>query len=107
MGEPSKELQLVFDKSIKDAQKLQHEYVTLEHLLYAMFCEENFNNIVTMFGADVDYIKTNLEHHLKTQCEEIKTEEKPVEETKKVDAPIEVKLKNQFQIPTNQNQITL
>ena len=75
MVEPSKELQLVFDKSIKDAQKLQHEYVTLEHLLYAMFCEENFNNIVTMFGADVDYIKTNLEHHLKTQCEEIKTEE--------------------------------
>ena len=30
MVEPSKELQLVFDKSIKDAQKLQHEYVTLE-----------------------------------------------------------------------------
>ena len=75
MVEPSKELQLVFDKSIKDAQKLQHEYVTLEHLLYAMFCEENFNNIVTMFGADVDYIKANLEHHLKTQCDEIKTEE--------------------------------
>ena len=75
MVEPSKELQLVFDKSVKDAQKLQHEYVTLEHLLYAMFCEENFMNIVTMFGADVDYIKSNIEHHLKTQCDEIKTEE--------------------------------
>ena len=75
MVEPSKELQLVFDKSIKDAQKLQHEYVTLEHLLYAMFCEENFLNVVTMFGADVEYIKANLEHHLKTQCDEIKTEE--------------------------------
>jgi ATP-dependent Clp protease ATP-binding subunit ClpA len=75
MVEPSKELQLVFDKSIKDAQKLQHEYVTLEHLLYAMFCEENFINVVTMFGADIDYIKANLEHHLKTQCNDIKTEE--------------------------------
>ena len=75
MVEPSKELQLVFDKSIKDAQKLQHEYVTLEHLLYAMFCEENFLNVVTMFGADVEYIKAHLEHHLKTQCDEIKTEE--------------------------------
>ena len=75
MVEPSKELQLVFDKSVKDAQKLQHEYVTLEHLLYAMFCEENFMNIVTVFGADVEYIKANLEHHLKTQCDEIKTEE--------------------------------
>ena len=75
MVEPSKELQLVFDKSIKDAQKLQHEYVTLEHLLYAMFCEENFVNVLTMFGADVDYIKANLEHHLKTQCDDMKTEE--------------------------------
>ena len=75
MVEPSKELQLVFDKSIKDAQKLQHEYVTLEHLLYAMFCEENFVNVLTMFGADIDYIKANLEHHLKTQCDDIKTEE--------------------------------
>ena len=28
-----------------------------------------------MFGADVDYIKANLEHHLKTQCNDIKTEE--------------------------------
>ena len=74
MVEPSKELQLVFDKSIKDAQKLQHEYVTLEHLLYAMFCEENFINVLNMFGADVDYIKHNLEHHLKTQCDDIKTD---------------------------------
>ena len=75
MVEPSKELQLVFDKSIKDAQKLQHEYITLEHLLYAMLCEENFTNIIKMYGADIDYIKANLEHHLKTQCDDIKTEE--------------------------------
>ena len=54
MVEPSKELQLVFDKSIKDAQKLQHEYVTLEHLLYAMFCEENFLNVVTMFKTIIN-----------------------------------------------------
>jgi ATP-dependent Clp protease ATP-binding subunit ClpA len=40
-----------------------------------MFCEENFTNIVTAFGADVDYVKANLEHHLKTECDEIKTEE--------------------------------
>ncbi len=74
MVEPSSELKLVFDKRIKDAQKLKHEYVTLEHLLYAMFCEENFVNIITMFGADVDYAKANLEHHLKTNCDDIKTD---------------------------------
>jgi len=74
MVEPSKELQLVFDKSIKDARMLQHEYVTLEHLLFAMLCSEDFFNLLKGYGADVDYIKSNLEHHLKTNCTEIKIE---------------------------------
>ena len=42
MVEPSEELQVVFDKAIKDAKRLEHEYVTLEHLLFAMLCTENF-----------------------------------------------------------------
>jgi ATP-dependent Clp protease ATP-binding subunit ClpA len=75
MVEPSSELQLVFDKCVKDAQKLQHEYVTAEHLLFAMLCEENFVNALTLFGADVDYIKSNLEHHLKNNCDDLKVEE--------------------------------
>jgi ATPases with chaperone activity, ATP-binding subunit len=69
MVEPSKELQLVFDKAIKDAKKLQHEYVTLEHILYSMLCEENFLKLIAEYGADVDFIKSNLEHHLKNNTE--------------------------------------
>jgi ATP-dependent Clp protease ATP-binding subunit ClpA len=72
MVEPSTELQLVFDKCIKDAQKLQHEYVTAEHLLFAMLCEENFVNLLNLYGADVEYIKSNLEHHLKNNCDDLK-----------------------------------
>ena len=75
MVEPSKELQLVFDKSIKDAKKLQHEYVTLEHLVFAMLCEENFVKLLQGYGAEVDYIKKNLEHHLKTQCDDLVIED--------------------------------
>ena len=75
MVEPSATLQLVFEKSIKDAKKLQHEYVTLEHLVFAMLCEENFYNVVSGFGADIDYIKSNLEHYLKNNLDEIKTDE--------------------------------
>ena len=71
MVEPSKDLQLVFEKAIKDATKLRHEYVTLEHLLFAMLCEENFVNLMNMYGADVEYVKANLEHHLKTNSEDI------------------------------------
>ena len=75
MVEPSQELQLVFDKAIKDAKKLKHEYVTLEHLLYAMLCEEAFINLMTEYGADIAYIKSNLEHHLKNN-NDIKTDQK-------------------------------
>src|SRR5210317_1915299 len=71
MVEPSKDLQLVFDKSIKDAQKLKHEYLTLEHLMFSMMCDEIFYNIIKGFGADADYIKTNLEHFLKTNCKDL------------------------------------
>ena len=75
MVEPSEELQLVFEKSLKDTRKLQHEYVTLEHLLFAMLCSDNFLKLVTGYGADVDYLKTQLEHYLKNNLDEIKIEE--------------------------------
>ena len=71
MVEPSKDLQLVFDKAIKDAQKLRHEYITLEHLLFSMMCSNNFCDALKVYGADVDYIKANLEHYLKNNCKEI------------------------------------
>ena len=75
MVEPSKELQMVFDKAIKDAQKLQHEYVTLEHLLFSMLCADSMESIIDGFGVDSKYIKSNLEHFLKTQCEELKIDQ--------------------------------
>ena len=71
MVEPSNELQSVFEKAITVAQKLQHEYLTIEHLLFAMLCEESFTNCVTGYGADPEFIKKNLENYLKTKCDEI------------------------------------
>ena len=66
MVEPSKELQLVFEKAIKDAQKLKHEYVTIEHLLFAMLCEENMSQNYPKGMVQIpEYLKSNLEHHLK------------------------------------------
>jgi|TARA_R110002074_G_scaffold288072_1_gene459755 ATP-dependent Clp protease ATP-binding subunit ClpA len=71
MVEPSTELQAVFEKAMTDARKLRHEYVTLEHLIYAMLCEKTFAEIVSGYGADVDYMKKNIEHFLKTKMENI------------------------------------
>ena len=71
MVEPSNELQLVFDKSIKDARKLKHEYVTLEHLLFAMCCSEPFEKLLVGYGADIGYLKSNLEYYLKNNLNDI------------------------------------
>ncbi len=75
MVEPSEDLKLVFEKAIKDAKNLKHEYVTIEHLLFSIMCSETLYNMLKGFGADVDYIKTNLEHHLKNNCEDIVIED--------------------------------
>ena len=74
MVEPSEQLQAVFEKAVDDCKKLSHEYMTLEHLTFAMMCEEKFYEMISNYGANSDYIKTNLEHHLKHKCDEIKLE---------------------------------
>jgi ATP-dependent Clp protease ATP-binding subunit ClpA len=75
MVEPSKELQLVFDKAMNDAKKLQHEYVTLEHLLYAMLCEVTFEAMLSNYGTDVELVKKQVENYLKNNLDDIKTDQ--------------------------------
>jgi ATP-dependent Clp protease ATP-binding subunit ClpA len=75
MVEPSNELQLVFEKAIDVAKKLRHEYLTLEHLLFAMFCDESFYKCVSGYGADSEFLKKNLEHYLKSKLDEITTDQ--------------------------------
>jgi len=71
MVEPSDDLQAVFDKATGDAKKLNHEYVTLEHLLFAMLCSEKFCKIVEGTGVDPEFIKKNIEHYLKADLQDI------------------------------------
>jgi ATP-dependent Clp protease ATP-binding subunit ClpA len=74
MIDPSNALTQVFDKAVNDAKKLKHEYVTLEHLLFAMLCEENFEKTINGFGVDAESMKKTLENYLKTKLDDIKTE---------------------------------
>jgi ATP-dependent Clp protease ATP-binding subunit ClpA len=74
MVEPSSELQQVFEKAIDVAKKLKHEYLTIEHLLFAMLCEDTFLKCVTGYGSDANFLKKNLELYLKNKCDEIVTE---------------------------------
>jgi ATP-dependent Clp protease ATP-binding subunit ClpA len=75
MVEPSDNLQAVFEKAIETAKKLHHEYLTIEHLLFAMLMEESFTKCVKGYGADPISLKDGLEVYLNTKCNEITTHE--------------------------------
>ena len=74
MVEPSEELQVVFEKAIDDAKKLKQEYVTLEHLFFAMCCSDNFMKILDGYGIDVSKMKDELHDFLQNKLEEIKVD---------------------------------
>ena len=71
MIEPSNHLQHIFESSIDVAKKLNHEYITIEHLVYAIFSDKKSYDEIKEFGADCDFIKTNLEHYLKNNLNDI------------------------------------
>ena len=55
MVEPSGDLQKVFDRAVNSAKQWRHEYVTLEHLLYAMLDDTKFSNIVSQNAYVLQY----------------------------------------------------
>jgi ATP-dependent Clp protease ATP-binding subunit ClpA len=75
MVEPSESLKAVFENAIELAKSYKHEYLTIEHLLFTMLNDEHFVNSVQGYGADVTYIKTNLEHYLKNKLDDIVKED--------------------------------
>jgi len=76
MIEPSKHLQDIFENSINLAKGLQHEYITIEHIVYAMINDQETYTLLESFGADAAFVKTNLDHYLKNNLNDIKTTEK-------------------------------
>ena len=76
MIEPSKHLQDIFENSINLAKGLGHEYITIEHIVYSMISDQETYTLLESFGADAAFVKTNLDHYLKNNLNDIKTAEK-------------------------------
>jgi ATP-dependent Clp protease ATP-binding subunit ClpA len=75
MVEPSDNLQVVFETAIGAAKKLRHEYLTIEHLLFGMLCDESFTNCISGYGADADELKKNIDQYIKTKLSSIVVDE--------------------------------
>ena len=72
MIEPSQNLQEIFEKSVNVAKSLGHEYITIEHIIFSVMSDEESYKLLESFGADVAFIKTNIEHYLKNSLNDIK-----------------------------------
>jgi ATP-dependent Clp protease ATP-binding subunit ClpA len=74
MIEPSKKLQEIFEYAITTAKKYNHEYITIEHLVYSIFKDPLAQKELAEFGADVDFVVKNLENYLENNLNDIKTD---------------------------------
>ena len=66
----SQEVQITFTLAVREAQRRQHEYLTTEHVLYAILFEESGQEIIRSCGGNLDGLRDLLEEffiqHLET-----------------------------------------
>jgi ATP-dependent Clp protease ATP-binding subunit ClpA len=76
MINPSESLQAIFEHAVQHAKSLQHEYITIEHILFSIMSDQASYDMLENFGSDSKFIKTNLEHYLANNLDDIKTNAK-------------------------------
>jgi ATP-dependent Clp protease ATP-binding subunit ClpA len=57
----TEELQQTINRAFEEAAERRHEYLTLEHLLYALLHERTASNVLRKCGGDVERLKRELE----------------------------------------------
>src|SRR5215470_11963261 len=67
----SKELQRTLNAAANEAMRRRHEYLTLEHLLFALLEERTGSNVIRNCGGDVDQLKQQLEKFFATGIEQL------------------------------------
>ena len=67
MLETNSDIEVIIDSAVNLAVEKNHEYVTLEHLLYAMVTHNDFRNLLERFGGEVDLLTEDLEGYLNKQ----------------------------------------
>lgn len=60
----SKELEFTLNLAFKEARELSHEFMTVEHLLYALLGNPTAVEILSACGADIDTLRNQLSEFL-------------------------------------------
>jgi ATP-dependent Clp protease ATP-binding subunit ClpA len=67
----SAELRVTLTLAVDTAQRHKHEFILLEHLLYALLHEPDTRDAIASCGADVDFLTHRLEEYLENDIEKI------------------------------------
>lgn len=65
----SAEFQKTLESAYQEAQKRRHEYVTLEHILYALLSEKTGSDVLLNCGARLEPIKEELDEFMSSRLE--------------------------------------
>jgi ATP-dependent Clp protease ATP-binding subunit ClpA len=65
----SKELEGTLNAALKEAKSRRHEYVCLEHLLYALLQDKDASGAIIHCGGDIDRLRKGLEAFFQTHLE--------------------------------------
>lgn len=65
----SQELQITFSLAVGEAKRRRHEYVTVEHFLYAFIHDETGIEIIESCGGDIEELRKSLEDFFEKHLE--------------------------------------
>ena len=67
----SKELSVTLGFAVREAKRRRHEYVGIEHILFAILYDSNGMEIVEACGGNIEHLKNLLENFFKEKLEVI------------------------------------
>jgi ATP-dependent Clp protease ATP-binding subunit ClpA len=66
----TRELQTTFSKAVAEAAARRHEYITLEHLLYALLDDSDARRVLQGCGVDLVKLQNDLDEYLANNVEQ-------------------------------------
>ncbi len=67
----NQDVQITFSLAVREAQRRHHEFLTTEHILYAMLFDEHGQEILQACGGDVELLRTDLELYFEQHLESL------------------------------------
>jgi ATP-dependent Clp protease ATP-binding subunit ClpA len=71
----AKALQASFEFAVNEAIRRQHEYVTLEHLLFALLHDQTVSGVIRACGGDIEALKTQLDDFIDKTYEKVEADD--------------------------------